>query len=63
MRLQTTEMESRWKDFLTYISTTFELEHAYRVGKKIVFIENNEIADSFGKRIGKHHMPCEVGLL
>ena len=45
------------------VSTTFELEHAYRVGKKIVFIENNEIADSFGKRIGKHHMPCEVGLL
>lgn len=45
------------------VSTTFELEHAYRVGKKIFFIENNEIADSFGKRIGKHHMPCEVGLL
>lgn len=45
------------------VSTTFELEHAYRAGKKIVFIEDNEIADSFGKRIGKYPMPCEVGLL
>lgn len=45
------------------VSTTFELEHAYRAGKKIVFIESNEISDSFGKRIGKHPMPCEVGLL
>lgn len=45
------------------VSTTFELEHAYRAGKKIVFIENNEIADLFGKRIGKYPMPCEVGLL
>lgn len=45
------------------VSTTFELEHAYRVGKKIVFVEDNEIADSFGKRIGKYPMPCEIGLL
>lgn len=45
------------------VSTTFELEYAYRAGKKIVFVENNEIADSFGKRIGKYPMPCEVGLL
>lgn len=45
------------------VSTTFELEHAYRAGKKIVFIENNEIADMFGKRIGKYPMPCEVGIL
>lgn len=45
------------------VSTTFELEHAYRAGKKIVFIENNEIADLFGKRIGKYPMPCEIGLL
>lgn len=45
------------------VSTTFELEYAYRAGKKIVFIENNEIADLFGKRIGKNPMPCEVGLL
>lgn len=45
------------------ISTTFELEHAYRVNKKIVFIEDNEIADSFGKRINVYPMPCEVGIL
>lgn len=45
------------------VSTTFELDYAYRAGKKIVFVENNEIADLFGKRIGKYPMPCEVGLL
>ena len=45
------------------VSTTFELEHAYRGGKKIVFIEDNEIADFFGKRINIYPMPCEVGIL
>lgn len=45
------------------VSTTFELEHAYRAGKKIVFIEDNELADSFGKRINVYPMPCEVGIL
>lgn len=45
------------------VSTTFELDYAYRNNKKIVFIENNEIARNFGKRIGKHPMPCEIGIL
>ena len=45
------------------VSTTFELIHAYQAGKKIVFVEDNEIADLFGKRMGKQVMPCEVGLL
>lgn len=45
------------------VSTTFELEHAYRKGKKIVFIQDNEIARSFGQRIGIPRMPCEIGLL
>jgi len=45
------------------ISTTFELEHAYRMGKKIVFVEDNNISTTFGKRIGIDPMPCEVGLL
>lgn len=45
------------------VSTTFELEHAYRAGKKIVFIEDNEMADFFGKRINIYPMPCEVGIL
>lgn len=45
------------------VSTTFELEHAYRRGKKVVFIEDNEIADIFGKRIDVYPMPCEVGVL
>ncbi|WP_343246852.1 hypothetical protein [Diplocloster hominis] len=45
------------------VSTTFELEHAYRAGKKIVFVEDNEIADTFGKRIGAYPMPCEIGIL
>lgn len=45
------------------VSTTFELEHAYRLGKKIVFIEDNSIADNFGDRIGVKNMPCEIGIL
>ncbi len=45
------------------VSTTFELEHAYRANKKIVFVEDNEIADSFGRRINVFPMPCEIGLL
>lgn len=45
------------------VSTTFELEHAYRLGKKIVFIEDNAMADNFGDRIGVRNMPCEIGLL
>ena len=45
------------------VSTTFELEHAYRKGKKIVFIQDNEIADIFGYRIGVPNMACEIGLI
>ena len=45
------------------VSTTFELEHAYRLGKKIVFIEDNVMADNFGERIGVRNMPCEIGIL
>lgn len=45
------------------ISTTFELEHAHRRSKKIVFIQDNEIACDFGYRIGIPKMPCEIGIL
>lgn len=45
------------------VSTTFELGHAYRLGKKIVFIEDNAMANSFGDRIGIENMPCEIGIL
>lgn len=45
------------------VSTTFELEYAYRAGKKIIFMEDNTIADNFGDRIKVKNMPCEVGIL
>lgn len=45
------------------VSTTFELEHAHRKSKKIVFIQDNEIAYDFGHRIGITKMPCEIGIL
>lgn len=45
------------------VSTTFELDYAYRKNKKIVFVENNELAKSFGKRIGVYPMPSEIGIL
>lgn len=45
------------------ISTSFELDYAYRRGKKIVFVEDNDIASNFGKRFGIYNMPCEIGLL
>ena len=45
------------------VSSTFELERAYKYNKKIVFLEDSEIADSFGKRIDVDLLPCEVGML
>lgn len=45
------------------VSTTFELDYAYRKNKKIVFVENNDIAKNFGKRINVYPMPSEIGIL
>lgn len=45
------------------ISTTFELDYAFRKNKKIVFIEDNDSARTFGKRIGQFPMPCEIGII
>jgi len=37
-------------------STAFEIGYAYKCGKKVVFVENNDVVNSFDG-------PCEIGLL
>lgn len=45
------------------VSTSFELDYAYRKGKKIIFIEDNDVSIKFGERFGINKMPCEIGML